>query len=489
MSSRDEQNLIDGVLRGTISRREFMRRATVLGLSASSASAILAACGGGGGGGNDVAVNPPAQGGATTAPGQPTEPPPPTPVVADIGKGNTQIKFWHGLGGADGATMAVMLKKYSAEKNVGVRSETYAWDVFYQKVPTSIVGRTPPDMVVMHADRIPQFQSQGLIQHADALFFDQGLIPKEDYSPEVMKATMVDGKIQAVPFDQHAWGMYVNTELLEKAGLSADKMPKNGDEFIDATMKLTTDKNGKHPDENGFNANQVQVWGAHPVGGTLTLFSTIWSFGGDLFDPASKKAMLNSENTTKAVQYTYDLIHKHRVAPSPTAELSGQDLYAANRLAMMYDGTWALNFFKDRPQIEKKARAVYVPSLAPDGNQVAWFGSHMLAIPNQLGEERVKPAVELIKWLSDHSVDWATSGQIPARLSAQKDPRVDEVWSLKVFSRMVREKGRTMHAHPALNELAAAWDPAFSAVLSKTTPIKEALTNANNQMQAVLDRA
>jgi ABC-type glycerol-3-phosphate transport system substrate-binding protein len=485
MSLRDEQALVNGFLEGKVTRRQFIQRAAAAGVSLSSIGAVLAACGGGGG---DTAVQPPAASGPTTAPGAPTEPPPPTAVVADIGQGDTQIKFWHGLGGADGATMATMLKRYSDEKKVGVRSETYAWDVFYQKLPTSIVGRTPPDMGVMHADRVAQFKTQGLVQRADALFFDPGLVPKDDFGEDVLAAVTVDGEIQAVPFDQHGWGMYVNTELLDKAGLDYKKMPKNGDEFIEWGTKLTTDKNGKHPDEDGFNPNQVQVWGTHVIGGTLTLFSTIWSYGGDLFDPEKKKAMLDSENTVRAVQYTYDAIHKHRIAPTPTAELSAQDLYAANRLAMMYDGTWALNFFKDRPPIEKKTKAVWVPSLS-DGKQVAWYGSHLLIIPNQVSEDRTKPAVELIKWLSDNSMEWATSGQIPARLSAQNDPRINDIWSVAVFSKMFQEIGRTLPSHPALSELTAAWDPAFSAALSKTTPVKEALTNGNKQMQAVLDRA
>src|SRR5215207_5783980 len=51
---------------------------------------------------------------ATADPNVPT--PEPTPVLADIGSGSKTVVFWHGLGGADGATMQEMLKTYAASK-------------------------------------------------------------------------------------------------------------------------------------------------------------------------------------------------------------------------------------------------------------------------------------------------------------------------------------------------------------------------------------
>src|SRR5205807_1759697 len=76
-----------------------------------------------------------------------TEVPTPTVGIAEIGQGSKQVVFWHGLGGADGKTMQEMLKQYATEKgDTTVRSETYDWNVFYQKLPTSVVAKTPPDM-------------------------------------------------------------------------------------------------------------------------------------------------------------------------------------------------------------------------------------------------------------------------------------------------------------------------------------------------------
>ncbi len=425
-----------------------------------------------------------AAGAATVAP----TPLPPTPVVAAIGKGNTKVTFWHGLGGADGATMVQMLQEYSGEKNLTVQNETYDWGLFYQKLPTSVVGQKPPDMAIMHEWAIPQFASQGLLQSADDLFFNDGTIPREDFNKDVQAKVTVEGTAQGVLFDNHGWGMYYNTQLIKQAGLDENKLPQNGNEFTEWALKLTTDVNGKHPDENGFNAKKVQVWGTHPGWLRPTLLSTLWQFGGGVFDAESRKATLNSDASVAAVQYWYDLIYEHRVAPAPEAELVPNDLFGANKLALMWNGSWTLNFFKDRPKIEKVTKAAPLPSLSMNGGKAAWMSAHVLVIPQGVPEERLGPAKDLIVWLSNNGAKWATSGQVPARLSVQNSGVIDRMWSVSQFAKEFQTIGRTEPPHTAITEIQAAYEPAFSAALTKTTPVKEALTQANQQIQAILER-
>ncbi len=41
-------------------------------------------------------------------------------------------------------------------------SETYDWDVFYQKLPTATAAGTPPNLGIMHSWGIEQFAAQGI---------------------------------------------------------------------------------------------------------------------------------------------------------------------------------------------------------------------------------------------------------------------------------------------------------------------------------------
>ena len=482
MADNHDQHLTAGV-----TRREALKR---IGIGA--AGIAIAACGGSSNNNGVTPTNPPA-GGPTTAAGAggaatvaPT-PLPPTPAVASIGKGSSKITFWHGLGGADGATLVGMLKEYSGQKDITVQSETYDWGLFYQKLPTSVVGKKPPDMAIMHEWAIPQFASQGLLMPSDELFFNSGLIKAEDFNPDVQAQITVDGVPQGVLFDNHGWGMYYNTDMVQKAGLDPAKVPANGDDWINWCLKLTTDDAGKHPDENGYNAKKTRVWGCHPSWLRPTLLSTMWQFGGGVFDPESNKSMLDSEASVAAVQYWHDLIYKHRVAPSPDSQLVPADLYGANQLALMWEGSWMLNFFKDRPKLEKVTKAASLPSLSGK-DKAAWMSAHVLVVPMGVSEDRLAPAKELIVWLSNNGAKWAQSGQVPARTSVQNSGIIEQMWSVSQYAKQFQTIGKTEPPHIAITEIQAAYEPAFSAALTNTTPIKQALTDAGKLVQSVLDR-
>lgn len=493
---------------GRVSRRGFLGFAAAGALTVSGAT-LLAACSqpattpvGGGAPAAPPAAAPtakpaaPAAAAPTATPaaaaaaGGPT--PVPTPEVAQIGQGAKTTVFWHGLGGADGKTMQEMLTQYAAAKgDTAVRSETYNWDVFYQKLPTSVLAKTPPDLAIMHDWGIRQFATQGLIQPADDNFYKSGLVSKEDFNPNLINTITIDGKTMAVPFDNHGWGLYYNTKLITDAGLDPNNLPKNGDEFLKWAFKLTVDENGKHPDESGFNPDKVKVWAIHPSWIRFTQPSTMWMFGGGILSDDGKKSMLDSANTVAAVQYWWDLMYKHHVAPPPPPPggTGDNDLMKTNSLAFEWDGSWNLNFFKDNPDVAANVKAARLNSLAPDGKQVAKIASHMLVVPTGVSGDGLARAKDLIKWLSDNGKLWANSGQVPARLTVQKDPFVKEIWSVKAFAEEFTSIGKTDVPHVAASEIQTTWEEAVGGALANTTPVKEALMQGSKALQAIIDRS
>jgi ABC-type glycerol-3-phosphate transport system substrate-binding protein len=424
----------------------------------------------------------------TLDPSLPT--PEPTVAVSELGTGSSPVIFWHGLGGADLATLNQMLKSYADSKpEIALRAEQYDWGVFYQKVPTSAVAGTPPDLAIMHEWGILQFARQGLLQPMDDIMYNTGLVNKDDFNKTLMDAITVDGKIMAVPFDNHGWGLFYNTQLITDAGLDPNNLPKNGAEFLEWANKLTVDEAGKHPNEEGFNPDQVKVWAIHNSWQRFTMPSTFWQFGGGIISDDGKTALLNSPGTVAAVQYWHDLMYKHYVCPPAVPGTpSGGDLYKTNSLAFWWDGSWSLNFFRDNPDAEKVTKAGSLNSLAPDGKQSAKIASHMLVIPVGITDDRLERAKDMIKWMSDNGKTWAQSGQVPARLSVQEDPEVQAIWSVKAFAEEFKTIGRPDVAHAAATEIQTTWEAAVSAALANTTPVQQALDEGNAALQAILDR-
>ena len=429
---------------------------------------------------------------ATEAPKAAAPAPQPTVAVGEYGSGANPTVIWHGLGGADGAVFAQMLQDYAKKNNTAVRSEQYGWDVFFQKYPTAVAAGTPPDFAIHHLAEVPQMAAQGINQPLDDIFYAATKIDKSDFGKAIMDVAIIDGKTQCVPFDNHGWNCYVNTKLMEGTGFSAENMPKNADEFLKYAMKVTVDDAGKHADETGFNPDKVKVWALHFSWPRFTMPSTWFQYNGGKggqYDNDTKKAVLDSEKSVAAVQYWHDLMYKyHVVPPALPGQPSSYDLFKTNSLAIMWDGTWSLGFFKDNPEIEKITKAVTMNSLSPDGGGGQKIDSHIMAIPTGAKPDQVDRAVKLIQWLSDNGKTWATSGQIPARLSVQKDPAVQAIWSVKAASEAFAKQGHTETPHKAFIELQTAWETGVSAALANTAPVKDALGAASKVIQSVLDR-
>ena len=413
----------------------------------------------------------------------------PTVAIGEYGSGGDPVVLWHGLGGADGATFAVMLEQYATENSAPVRSETYGWDVFFQKFPTAVAAGTPPDMAIFHAAEVPQMTDQGLIMAMDDIFFSTDRLPKDDFAPAIMSTITVDGATMAIPFDNHGWNMYVNTKLVEEAGGDPTNLPKNGAEFLDLALKITTDENGKHPGEEGFDVEKVKVWAWHQSWPRFTYPSLFGMYGGAMFDAESNKATLNSEQNIAALQFVHDLFWKHQVAPAPLPGVpGGGDFMKTGSLAFWWDGTWALNFFKDNPDIQEVTIAAPLSSFSPDGKIVQKMDAHIFALPVGIDDAAMERSTALIEWLSNSGKTWATSGQIPARLSVQQDPDVQAIWSVKSAAENFNNYGQTDVPHKAFIEIQTAWEAAISAAVANTTPLEQAMQEGNDAIQAILDR-
>lgn len=120
----------------------------------------------------------------------------------------------------------------------------------------------------------------------------------------------IGGELYGMPKVADTNLLYWRTDLFEAAGLDPTQPPQTYDQFREYALKLTTDVNGKHPGEDGFDANNIAVYGS-AFKGTAGLASNweyynyLYAFGGDLFD-ADYNPTLNSPEAVAALQWVVD---------------------------------------------------------------------------------------------------------------------------------------------------------------------------------------
>jgi ABC-type glycerol-3-phosphate transport system substrate-binding protein len=412
----------------------------------------------------------------------------PTPIVAEAGEGDIQLRYWNGLTGSDGVTMVEMVQQFTdANEDVAVRVEMMQWDTYFDKLVTSLVAGDPPDLFLLHHQELPQFARLGVLMPTDDMFdYAGGPLPADDFAEPIFSATLYEGVRYGVVIDNHGFNMWVNNDLLEAAGIDPTARPENAEQFLEYAIKLTLDANGLHPDEDGFDAENIVQYGTHVSWMKPTYLSTLWQFGGDIVSEDGTTATINSEAGIAALQYWYDLIYVYHVAPVP-AGFDTWQTFAAGGLAMVPEGSWFRNFLVlDNPEVNW---TVWGMPQWGDVQEATWESSHVVYFPASLSGEKLEAARELVVYLSEQGMYWALSGQIPARVSQQEALDPETFPSNIVFGQAFQDFGVPEMPSIYSIELVDAFQFEIDAALNDLKSVEDALNDANDAIQSVLDRS
>jgi ABC-type glycerol-3-phosphate transport system substrate-binding protein len=423
-----------------------------------------------------------AQGDATPAPTA-------TPIVAEIGSGGgTHISFWNGLTGSDGVTLNEMLAKFAEENpDISVTVEMIAWATLYQKLQTAFVAGEEPDVFLLHASEIPQYASYGVLRDmGDQYTSGGGWLPDDDISATTMSGMMFDGTIYGIPLDNHGRGLWINTDMFEAAGLSTDPAtaPTTFEGWVELFQKLTLDKNGNNALSPDFDAENVVQWG-YAVGEwpNVNFMAALYQQGGSFLSEDGKTITVNSEAGVTALQQEIDLVYKYHVSP-PSAGFDTWQGFGAGTLAVLPTGTW----FRNQALLFTDIKSTSWPNWQFGPNKATWFGAHTFMISANEEGEKLDAVLKMIQWVSEHQVDWAASGQVPARLSAQAALDPANYPSNIQLGQSFGEYGIQDPQTTVTQELLTYLDAELSNALNGIKDAKTSLDDAAKRMQEALDR-
>lgn len=411
----------------------------------------------------------------------------PTADVSVLGSGDISISFWNGLTGSDGVTLNEMLANFVAENpEITVTTEIVAWNDLYAKLQAAFVAGNPPDVFMLHASEVPQFGSYGVLKDLGPWYTSGGgWFPDDDISESTLNGMMYEGTLVAIPLDNHGRGLWINVDMFEAAGLDPDMDPPTTYEgWVDLFQQLTLDADGNNAASPDFDPENVVQWG-YAVGEwpRVNFLGALAQQGGSLVSEDGSTVTVNSEAGITALQQAVDLVYEYNVSP-PEAGFDTWNAFGAGTLAVIPTGTWFRNQAETFSDIN--SRAWPAPQFGPEPG--TWFGAHAWMVPASLEGEKLDAVETLIQWVSENQVAWAASGQVPARLSAQAALDADNYPSNILLGQGFSDYGVLDYGHVAIQEMYAALDPELSEALNGLKTVEEALNDAAERMQAVLDR-
>jgi multiple sugar transport system substrate-binding protein len=476
-----------GNMKQNISRRDFLLITGVAG-----GAGILAACA------KATTEVPKATEVATTVPTPVPATPPPAEAVTVVFTG------WGGTEENDGVLNAA---KYFMEQNPDIKinwiqiPENYA-----DKVMAMVAAGTPPDTAFTDYSYFQEYAKRGLLMDITPNIKADPVIGAADYfiEPQEEQRCTRNGKWYGIGSCWVAPHVYYNADIFQKEGITPpSNSPEEAwpwDKFLEIARQLTIDTNGKHPDESGFDKDNIERWAIQWPTWSIPLHSAIASNGGDWLDMQTGLITLDKPEATEALQKIADLMLVENVAPRGTVMsalgLTNTQMLENGKLAMAVDGSWALSWitkinatlgtavcpkFKV-PATDMQAH-IHTPFAATKYPEQAWKWIRFLAT-----EYYQLQFLKMGLWLPSQTALMTTEG-MKKWFTERKGPGngVHPAGYEKIVTEYVPKYGKVMYMPPGYNEAIALVQPGLDAIFNGNQTAEEAMKSLVPDANAVLE--
>lgn len=373
---------------------------------------------------------------------------------------NVRLEYWNPFTGPDGPFMGRMVENFNAaHPNITVTMITVPGGEYGTKLATAAATDTLPDVAAIWADQVATMAFRHIFRPMDHLLGELGL-RGDDFPELVWQAGEVAGQRYAVPLDIHPMVMFYNEDMLKEAGFEV--VPQAREAFEAAAEAMTQGRQMGFVLTTGFPVMQIFQMLLH-------------QFGGSEFNEDGTEATWNSEAGVQALTWMREAqLRFGEPGLEVDAELAA---FKAGLAGMIWNGIWqTVNVTGDAVIFTGKAAPV--PQIGPQ--MAVWAGSHQLALGAHRTVDECRDVASglFIKYLLDHSVEWAKAGQIPASISVRQSEAFQAIEPQATIAPSVD----FAFFPPAVPGITDAFGPLGSAVSG-------VMAGATDDIQGALDEA
>lgn len=232
---------------------------------------------------------------------------------ADDQKPQELTIVWHS--GDLGEYLIEMSKEYTKQTGVKINVELVPWDKWHDTIASDLASMGSRfDLVVFDSQSMSEFASQGHVVLLNPYLDKSEKVKFADYDPAALRkyAEYPEGSsnLYALPLNQDAIGLVYRKDLFEDPEEKKAFKTKYGYELaVPKTYEQLKDIAGffTRPDQNLYG---IALYGSRDYDAVTTAFNNVlWSFGGELWDPKTRKVegFINSPASLAALEYFKEL--------------------------------------------------------------------------------------------------------------------------------------------------------------------------------------
>ncbi|EES73787.1 ABC transporter, solute-binding protein [Paenibacillus sp. oral taxon 786 str. D14] len=321
------------------------------------------------------------------------------------GSDKKTITFWTPLTGDDGAYMDQLVKDYNATNPEFKVKHVITADM-YTKISTVLnSGKGVPDLAIIHADRVPGFVKQGVLEPIGGAIAAQPEIKEENYLPQAWATGNIDGTQYTVPLDIHSNTMYYNKDLLKKY---------NAESFLDddvVTIDEMLSLQGKLEDGDYVVNDALLGW---------VILAQVQNLGGDIQE--NGKPAVN----TPVMRQAFEEVKK--IADAGLMTPFGEDgylMFQSGNVLFSTDGTWSSTAHAAVEGLNFGVTNIYSPTPDKFTNRAS---SHLFAMlkNDDRSDEKEAGIGAFLEFIRANSLEWAKAGQIVASKQVIESPEYQQ---------------------------------------------------------------
>lgn len=324
-------------------------------------------------------------------------------------------------------TQKVADKFNESQDRIEVTVQAIPYESYMTKLNALATAEQLPDTGMMREDGVIQWSSQGMLNDLSAMY--EG----SDSKPLDSLAYKYQGKTVAYAAANEILLLYYNKDMFDKAGVpyppSALDKAWTWDEFVATAKKLTIDKNGKHPDEEGFDSQNIVQFGASVENLTWQLETWALSNGGGFYSADGTEVRIGEDASIEAIQKVADLYLKDHVAPLSVGQTDDgiQRTLITGTVAMATNGQWNIGTSLNTAKKEGLNYGVAVLPYMKDKVTLNTGGASVVFSQTKHPEE----AMEWLKWYSSEENNWGLISEgiwMPVLDKWYKDETLTRKW-------------------------------------------------------------
>ncbi|HLV55608.1 MAG TPA: sugar ABC transporter substrate-binding protein [Actinotalea caeni] len=304
---------------------------------------------------------------------------------------------------------------------IRVEIEQVPWANYWEQLPLDLQAGEMADIFWTNTSNFGRYADAGnLLDITEVLGEDH-----DEWNPAAVELYERNGSLWGVPQLSDSIALLYNKTLLDEAGIDPTTLAwsPNPDEdtLLPALQQLTTDSAGVTAAEEGFDPDDVAVWGFNAQNDLQAIWLDFLAQNGGVFQDGDSYAFSSPEGV-EAFTYLVDLINTHHVAP-PAADTNAngdlsRELFVQGKLALFQTGQYSLPFTAD---IGDSFEWGVAPMIAGPEGRIGVV--HAVAALGNADTEHPDEVAEVLRWIgsAEGQSFLAESGAaFPAAVEAQQ---------------------------------------------------------------------